>query len=238
MYCVNHNDRTAVNTCSKCGAWLCSECSLEIDNRYVCKNCVAEAMRASESYGPAGPRRPEIPVTEGGRRHFSWGLLFLFSVFGPPGISYMYLGLIKRGLFVLSAFFAAAFLTATFSEPILGFVIAIIYFGAIFDSFNKRRLLNAGINVPDSVEDYLGFIKRYAIPIIIVIGIVIGLNALNGVGYFLNRAFRDGYGTFYYSRHSGISFGLALLVGLFLLIKFLRKRSSKPRDFDTGGQRK
>jgi hypothetical protein len=205
-------------------------------------------MRASGSYGPAGPRRPEVPVTEGARRHFSWGLLFLFSVFGPPGISYMYLGLIKRGLFVLSAFFAAAFLTATFNSPVLGFVIAIIYFGAIFDSFNKRRLLNAGIDVPDSVEDYLGFIKRYAVPIIVVIGVMIGLD---GIGHFLRGLLYKGAEVYYTMDAWPVLDGIwpiawqvwdciwpiALAVGLCLLIKFLRKRPSKPRDLDAGGQR-
>jgi hypothetical protein len=99
----------------------------------------------------------------------------------PPGINYMYEGLIKRGLFVLSGFFLSTYLGAALSEPIFGCIIPIIWIASVFDAFNIRRRLIAGERISDSVDDILGFFKKYKTAIILSMAVVLGLNLLGSI---------------------------------------------------------
>jgi len=97
-------------------------------------------------------------------RYVSWGLLFLFSVvIWLPGLNYMYLGLIKRGLIAMSAFFWALFLAISFNGMFsLLFVSAIIIlvFVSIFDGFKIRNKINAGEDVYDNIDDITDFLRK------------------------------------------------------------------------------
>jgi len=109
MTCRNHPTRAAANTCGQCGDWLCEECTADVGGRIYCAACLQKywAHEPEESVpepAPYYPSRSERP------RNVSFGLLFLFS-FLPPGINYMYEGLIKRGLFILSSFFCVSIVT-------------------------------------------------------------------------------------------------------------------------------
>ncbi len=200
MSCKNHENGNGVNTCSKCGEWLCSDCSIEIDGRILCKDCLKDVYSSSrldataKSESPSGietaKRYDSVPKYELGSKkdprskleaggeplYRKWSLLFFFSLFFPPGVNYMYLGFIKRGLFILCSFFFSIYLIiapsvrSTFFIPLL---LLIMYLTSIFDAFNLRRRLREGELIEDNIEDIISFAKKYKLLLFIVFLIIV-----------------------------------------------------------------
>jgi len=183
MNCRNHPTRAAVNTCSQCGDWLCEDCTADVGGRVYCASCLQKYW-AHDHGAPAAAAPGEAPYCSAPARHpkfVSFGLLFFFSLM-PPGVNYMYEGLIKRGLFMLSSFFLTSYLSAALHEPLFGLVIPIMWITCAFDAFRIRRRLIAGEEVPDSVDDILGFLRKYKAAVILFFVIVLGLHLLGFVG--------------------------------------------------------
>ena len=183
MNCRNHPTRAAVNTCSQCGDWLCDECTADVGGRIYCASCLQKYW-ARDHAAPAAapPGEATSGAAHAGRPKFvSFGLLLFFSLM-PPGINYMYEGLIKRGLFMLSSFFLSSYLATALNEPLFGLIIPIMWVTCAFDAFHIRRRMIAGEDVPDSVDDILGFLHKYKAAIILFFVIVLGLHLLSFVG--------------------------------------------------------
>lgn len=177
MQCRTHPEINGVNTCNQCGDWLCEDCTVEINGRIFCRRCLAQLA------GAPAPEAPRVARTVSSTtpRHINGGLLFLFSFFMPPGVNYMYEGLLKRGLAALSGFFLLVFLTAQFSGAwplnlVFGLMFPVLVLFSIFDGFHIRRRINAGETVNDDVDDILNFIRRNKH---IIIGFVVLLLALS-----------------------------------------------------------
>ena len=154
MQCKNHPTAKGVNTCNQCGSWLCERCSFEHGGRIFCPSCAADNGTEATSYHAHSP---------GSAKYISWGLLFLFSVVIPlPGLNYMYMGLIKRGLLAMSAFFGLIFMTSQLSggSSVFAFAIPILIITCIFDGFNLRRRINAGEEVNDNIDEIINAIRR------------------------------------------------------------------------------
>jgi len=94
----------------------------------------------------------------------------------------MYEGLIKRGLFMLSSFFLTCYLSAVLHEPLFGIIIPIMWITCAFDVFRIRRRLISGENVPDSLDDIFGFLRKYKLAIILFFAIILGLHVLGFLG--------------------------------------------------------
>lgn len=229
MVCVNHSRENGVNTCSICGEWLCESCSVDIDGRIFCKTCIAKKVsgRAADAVAVVESPKP--------RRYYSGFLLFLCSCV-MPGVNYMYLGLIKRGLFFLSAFFSIVFAMSVTGMGELGILIPILWVTSFFDGFEKKRRLNSGAYVPDSVDDILSWLKKYRTPVIVAGVFFLVMGVTNSIGryvYFAHRAVE--YGNHYAARPL---LGLvALFVGGYFLIKAAANRRDRRRDATDGGDR-
>lgn len=136
--------------------------------------------------------QPESPITPPRpTRHVYWGLLFLFSVCLPlPGINYMYMGLIKRGLAVMSGFFLLIFLMAMSSSgPVItlaAFAMTMLVITAIFDGFNIRRRINSGEVVEDGVGNLVNSILENKILTTVIVVIILLLIASSVIGAVLN----------------------------------------------------
>lgn len=65
-------------------------------------------------------------------------LLFLFSFM--PGAGQMYLGMMKKGVFLMSLFCGVIFVSAFFSVEFLLFLLPVIWFYAFFDALNSGHL--------------------------------------------------------------------------------------------------
>jgi len=75
------------------------------------------------------------------------------------------MGLVKRGLVAMIAFFTTIFLTVQFNGTgglglIFLFAIPVLILVSIFDGFNLRRRINAGEEITDNVDDIVNFVRR------------------------------------------------------------------------------
>jgi len=186
MQCKNHPGEKGTNTCNDCGSWMCDRCSFDRGGRIFCPSCAAK--QAANEAGSAGTKAPGYGPRTG--RYISWGLLFLFSVVIPlPGLNYMYMGLVKRGLVAMIAFFTTIFLTAQFNGTGLGivfwFAMPILMFVSIFDGFNIRRRINAGEEIADSVDDITDFIRRNRTAIIAFLLLLVVVAVITAVPMWL-----------------------------------------------------
>ena len=205
MQCRHHPERNAANTCNQCGSWLCDDCTVDINSRIFCRGCLAELSSPHTSATASSPR-----TTTG--RSVSWGLLFLFSCFFPPGTNYMFMGLMKRGLVTMCGFFLLIFMTAVSSAPftvIFALAIPVSVLACIFDGFNLRRRINAGEIVHDDIGDILGGLFRNKKVSLVVLGVIFFALIGNIMGFAMTL----------------ISHALPIIiVGLILYVIFKRKK--------------
>jgi len=186
MQCRNHPDVSGVNTCNECGQWFCEECSFERGGRIFCPTCVAQQAATATHHAPAH----HAPAARSGRLP-SHGVMFVLSICVPiPGLNYMYMGLIKRGLAAMSAFFLIIYLGAAVSNGFPGmlfvFSIPVLILSTIFDSFRILRRMEAGEVVTDNIDDVMGFFRRNKTVIVVAI---ITFAVLQFVGSWLPRFF-------------------------------------------------
>ncbi|WP_048198900.1 hypothetical protein [Methanocella arvoryzae] len=93
MKCYLHNQMDAVGTCTRCGKAVCSECTLNVNGKIVCKQC-AEQLASNPACNTAVNRKEPI---------LSALLTLLLS-----GLGQIYNGQVKKGLtfLVLDILFA------------------------------------------------------------------------------------------------------------------------------------
>ncbi len=212
MYCVNHSHENGVNTCNKCGSWLCEKCSVEINGRIFCKGCISEKMSGAKI--PTDDIRPSSK-----EKNPSFIILLFFSCI-LPGLNYMYLGLMKRGLFFLTGFFSIVLLMSITNMGILGIFIPILWITNVFDAFEKRRRIINGIYVEDSIDEIIGWFKKYKTLVVITIIMIFAFSCLSELSFFLRMPFMR---------------GIKPLVSLIILVfgvYYLSKSINKSKDSD------
>ena len=221
MQCRNHPTIAGINTCNHCGSWLCENCTFERGGRIFCPSCAAQ--QATE-HGPAPSDDSVARRTP--RRYISWGVLFFFSICFPPGVNYMYMGLIKRGLAAMVAFFAVIYMTAIFSGSgfgplgaMFGLAIPVLILAVAFDSFQIRLRINAGEPVNDDIEAVLAFVSRNRRTLLVIVAIII---ALSVIGPYMA----------WFPRFMGRIFPILVIVWVFnvLLKKRDRAKSADEQD--------
>ena len=174
MNCVMHPETKASAECACCGSQLCEACIVHTQAKIFCRSCLARDFRT--------PPHCEISPKQKVNR----GLLFIFTVFFPPGVGYMYMGLIKRGLFVMLGFFFLVFLLSTglgsLADTFLGFSLIAVYFACIFDSFALRRRIVHGEVVEDGVDSMINGLlsnKKLCMAAVVVLVIVFSSSILD-----------------------------------------------------------
>lgn len=80
-------------------------------------------------------------------------LTFCFSLL--PGAGQMYMGFMKRGISLMSAFFLMIFLSTWLGLSPLMFIMPVIWFYSFFDVFNLRAMTDADFNAME--DDYILF---------------------------------------------------------------------------------
>lgn len=216
MRCVYHSDREAAYVCNHCGKDVCADCAVDVNGNTLCKPCVAAlAGRTGHGHGP-GPGYDRYHC--GYPRHAkgrSKAALFILSFL--PGLGYMYLGLIKRGLLVMSAFFLNIYLLAEFSVPLLAFLVPVIFFASFFDGFSILRRINAGEAVTDSIDDIKGFVSRNRR---LIFG---GLGAVLLISFITNFSRNLHYGGLYAVAYNLLPFILIMCAVMFIFLGFGRR---------------
>ena len=110
--------------------------------------------------------------------------LFAFSFL--PGLSHIYMGLIRRGLFYISALPILIYLTVVFASNFGVFVlfpafsIAALFAVAFFESFGIRRDIIMGKEVKDNIPNFgmIGGNKVVFIALGIILAVALGVNIL------------------------------------------------------------
>ena len=74
-------------------------------------------------------------------------LTFLLSAI--PGVGHLYLGLMSRGMQLLTAFFGVFFLTFLFHNELFLFAVPLIFFFSLFDALQMAQHINDGQEVED-----------------------------------------------------------------------------------------
>ena len=230
MKCAYHTESPAHSACSRCSAWLCDRCAVDINGKFVCKRCVADAINmgsgqnfeSSVHHGQCGApggsgftaehRKPSERAGRKPHRYISglWILMLSFL----PGLNYMALGLIKRGIFFMSAFFGIIYLMSGFH--VLVFPLIVLFFASLCDSQSKRRRINNGDYVSDDIYDIISFLSKYRTPLL-------------GVLIFMILSSFVGFGGASWHRHShmqGFNF-LALIVVCVIGWYFIKNRKIK-----------
>jgi len=161
----------AFNTCSQCGVWLCDVCAVDIDGKVICKRCVANAMNVNSSAGHGHRDAYERKGTgrTGPRPHRYISGLWIFLLSCLPGLNFMAMGLMKRGLFFMSAFFGLVYLINVF-HGLAVFPIVVLFFASICDAQSKRRRINNGEYVNDDIDDIIRFTVKYKTLLIVIAG--------------------------------------------------------------------
>jgi len=140
-----------------------------------------EPFRVNNSYGASGASSFAHRTEPRPRRRISGFWIFMLSFL--PGLNYMVMGLMKRGLFFMSAFFGMVYLVDFFH--FLAFPLAILFFASLCDSQSKRRRINNGEHVPDDIDDIMRFAIKYKTPLLIAAAFLILIRILNFSGPLL-----------------------------------------------------
>ena len=121
---MNTNDGICV--CSKCRSSVAVEDAREVRDFVICTDCIAKLI---DKDSMAHPVKVET-------RCINKFLLFMFSA--VPGANYMYLGMMRKGLLIMSLFFGFPIIIGIMGYWAMVYV-PILYFYSFFDSFAIRR---------------------------------------------------------------------------------------------------
>ena len=154
MKCANHIERESQNECGLCGKGFCDECLVNLGGKDYCRDCLqnrigedtvgtvdtVDTVDIADSAGTA-------QKVQTGRKSRFWS--FILSLI--PGVGYMYLGLMKRGVQTMVAFFGSIFVTSFIGfEELMSLVVPVVIFYSIFDTQQLVKKINEGIPVEDT----------------------------------------------------------------------------------------
>jgi len=157
MKCENHNNNEANFICLDCGSKICNDCAVNNNGKIVCIKCAEKrelpiiknniiTVEDKEKNNNNGGSR-----VENSKRKISsfWATILALM----PGAGHMYLGVMKRGLQIMLAFFGIIAIGNLFYDAdFLVFFAIIIWFYGFFDCYHIRKKLQNGEEV---VEDLI-----------------------------------------------------------------------------------
>jgi len=156
-------------------------------------------------------------------------LTFVFSAL--PGLNYMYLGLMKRGLFFMSLFFALTIVVREIRIGMFSLSVFMLICFCLFDSFRIRRLLRDGFDVPDSIDDVASFYRSNRKPVLLLIGILIFFAVMRrGATFFMTTVMESyAFSAFFSVAISVLSFVLwllAIVLVCYIIAKIVSRRNN------------
>jgi len=150
---------------------------VELSDRQFCRTCLEKRIEGKHQ------------AESSGKRPF---LAFLLSL--VPGVGYLYLGLMQRGLQTMLIFYGTIFLAAIADFGVItALVLPVTVFYTVFDTLQLLKQMNEGQPVKDKPLFESGFLesKRNLLGIgLIIIGALAMLNNLisfSAYHYILNR---------------------------------------------------
>lgn len=210
MNCHYHSTREADAICVRCKNPICPECTLKVDDKTVCRNCIQENL-FQEPYPLA--------------KDAFWEKLAFFCFSLIPGAAHMHLGLFRRGLQLMLIVFGTIFLAGMINlTALIPVVIIPAWFFSFFESHHLRRQMEQGQLLEDrgfyasQVFDYSFLLKKNRLlgGILLVLGFLGFMQVLeSNLIYRLPGELQRYY---YLLRDSIVPLGL-ILAGIYLIRK-------------------
>lgn len=113
MNCYKHSDREAVGTCTSCGRSICSECTVEMQGKLVCRDCLSTGKATTKSQSTLDPNTAFIIELVGG-------------FFGLLGLGYFYAGRTNDGLMRLIGWIIYSIIAWIVISLLLAVIIGIV----------------------------------------------------------------------------------------------------------------
>lgn len=143
MKCAHHSDQEASAICSSCHKPICEICLVVLGGEQYCAGCLESKMAGTSTSG------------EGRKRPF---LAFILSL--VPGLGYLYLGLMRRGLQTMVIFYGAIFIAAVLGSGLItALVLPVIFFYTVFDTLQMLKSINEGQRVEDKLLFEMDFLE-------------------------------------------------------------------------------
>lgn len=144
MKCANHPEKEVIKNCGFCNKGFCKDCLIELGDNYFCKSCLAEKSGINISDNVNHEQKVKTVVSE--KKSKLWA--FLFSL--VPGVGYLYLGLMTRGLHTMILFFGSIFVASFIGfDQLMALVVPVVVFYSVFDTQQLVKNLNEGMEVED-----------------------------------------------------------------------------------------
>ena len=216
MNCKYHSNQEAQAICEKCKHPICPECTIKVDDKTICRQCIQQTLISNSS---TAPRKTFLEKF----------LFFCYSLI--PGAAHMHMGLFRRGLqFMIITFGGASLISFIGLDFLIPLILIPAWFFSFFESHHLRRQMEQGQALSDQdlfdrrLFDYTPLLKNRRLIgfVITVIGIFSLMHEMDRYS-ILNRLFRD-WNYYYMFRGSLIPLCL-ILGGIYLIVK--AKRTSK-----------
>ena len=209
MNCKYHSSQEAQSICEKCKQPICPDCTIEVDNKTVCRHCVQQNLFS------------ELPVSLKSSSSEKF-VFFCFSLI--PGAAHMHMGLFRRGLQLMIITFGGVSLNSFIGlDFLIPLVLIPAWFFSFFESYHLRRQLENGhvINDEDLLNrqllDYTPLLKNRRLIgfTIIVVGF---FSFMHQMEQYLFSFFGEWNRYYYMLRSSLIPLAL-VLAGIYLIVK-------------------
>jgi len=184
MNCKYHSTKEAQSICEKCKQPICPDCTIKIDDKAVCRQCVQQNLLTQQ------------PIPH--KRSFSEKFLFFcFSLI--PGAAHMNMGLFRRGLQLMIIVFGGVSLISFIGlDFLIPLVLIPAWFFSFFESYHLRRQQEKGQAISDDdlfdrqLFDYTPLLKNSRLigSTIVVVGVFSLMQQLERYSFF-NRIFGD-----------------------------------------------
>lgn len=156
MNCEYHKNLEANYICSNCGVNMCKDCAVNDNGTIICVECakkkglpIIKNVSNEDNRSNYNANNANY-YNEKTRKKLSafWSTVFSFI----PGGGHMYLGLMRRGLQFMLAFFGIIALSSFFySADFLIFFATIVWFYSFFDCYHMRKKLENGEKVEEDL---------------------------------------------------------------------------------------
>ena len=144
MKCKNHAARESQNACGLCGDSYCNECLINLGGEYYCRKCLQDQME--DDGNQQAESSDQSLIVQSGKKSRFWSFILSFI----PGVGYMYLGLMSRGLQTMVVFFGSIFVTSFIGfNEIMALIVPVVIFYSIFDTQQLVKRINEGNPVED-----------------------------------------------------------------------------------------
>lgn len=211
MNCKYHSTQEAQAICEKCKNPICPECTIKVDDKTVCRQCIQHNLISG-------------PITVS-RKTFQEKFLFLcYSLI--PGAAHMHMGLFRRGLqFMIITIGGASLFSFIGLDFLIPLVLIPAWFFSFFESHHLRRQMGQGQALYDQdlfdrrLFDYTPLLKNRRLIgfIITVIGILSLMREMDRNSSIINRLFGNWN---YYSFFRSSLIPLCLIIGgIYLIVK-------------------